>query len=167
MRRVSAALTAAALSVAAFAGAAGSASAAAPGQRASAAATEQCAYEYYKAVTDKQTGRLYYLLVPIDFYQNPECLLQPGDRDRPNIYPTTAVHGLQRNLNTCYGEHLTVDGIYGSATKAAVARAQSKAGISADGVYGPRSAQFLKSRLYSDDRASAFLRCYRLYDLNY
>lgn len=48
-----------------------------------------------------------------------------------------AVRELQKALNACRGAGLTVDGIYGSATKTAVKNVQTAFGITADGVYGP------------------------------
>jgi len=48
-----------------------------------------------------------------------------------------AVKTLQRELNACYGQHLTVDGIFGQATKASLQVAQRREGVRADGVYGP------------------------------
>lgn len=49
----------------------------------------------------------------------------------------TGVIVLQRTLNNCYAAGLTVDGRFGPATAAAVAKAQRLAGVSADGQYGP------------------------------
>lgn len=48
-----------------------------------------------------------------------------------------AVRELQKALNACRGAGLTVDGIYGSATRTAVRNVQRAYGITADGVYGP------------------------------
>jgi peptidoglycan hydrolase-like protein with peptidoglycan-binding domain len=55
----------------------------------------------------------------------------------------SAVHALQTTLNECYGEHLTTDSEFGPATKAALIRAQRREGISADGIYGPQTADYL------------------------
>ncbi|HEX8114948.1 MAG TPA: peptidoglycan-binding domain-containing protein [Kofleriaceae bacterium] len=50
-----------------------------------------------------------------------------------------AVGRLQRTMNVCYGERLTVDNDFGPATLAALKRTQTKAGTTADGVYGPNT----------------------------
>ena len=50
---------------------------------------------------------------------------------------SSAVEDLQFELNDCYGQHLTTDGIFGQQTKAALQHAQSVEHITADGVYGP------------------------------
>jgi peptidoglycan hydrolase-like protein with peptidoglycan-binding domain len=48
-----------------------------------------------------------------------------------------AVKTLQRELNACYGQHLTVSGIFENATRASLQVAQRREGIPATGVYGP------------------------------
>ena len=53
---------------------------------------------------------------------------------------SNAVKTLQRTLNNCYYESLSVDGIFGANTKAALKRAQTSeemSGSEVDGVYGP------------------------------
>jgi peptidoglycan hydrolase-like protein with peptidoglycan-binding domain len=55
-----------------------------------------------------------------------------------------AVAALQDSLNHCYGQHLTVDGIYGPLTQAAVEYAQRSAGITVDGIYGPQTRDHIK-----------------------
>lgn len=50
-----------------------------------------------------------------------------------------AVQLLQYDLNGCYGQSLSVDGIYGPLTQEAVVDAQQAAGIPADGIYGPQT----------------------------
>jgi peptidoglycan hydrolase-like protein with peptidoglycan-binding domain len=50
---------------------------------------------------------------------------------------SSAVTDLQFELNDCYGQHLTQDGVFGQLTKAALQHAQSVEHITADGVYGP------------------------------
>lgn len=59
---------------------------------------------------------------------------------------STAVQLLQLSLNACYGYSLTVDGIYGSLTQAAVEYVQSITGISVDGIYGPQTRNAMKWR---------------------
>jgi len=51
----------------------------------------------------------------------------------------SAVKDLQYTLDECYLRSLTVDGIYGSQTQAAVEYAQRSVGITADGIYGPQT----------------------------
>lgn len=50
---------------------------------------------------------------------------------------SAAVRRLQETLNACYRESLAKDGIFGNQTQAALRRAQSREGTTADGVYGP------------------------------
>jgi murein L,D-transpeptidase YcbB/YkuD len=53
---------------------------------------------------------------------------------------TSPVYWLQYNLNKCYGRSLTIDGVYGAKTVAAVKYAQSTVpGLTQDGVYGPNT----------------------------
>ncbi len=67
-----------------------------------------------------------------------------------NVYTTspdeTGVGLLQRTLNLCYGYNLTVDGIYGANTTAAVKSVQAitfaKGG--ADGIYGINTSAAMK-----------------------
>jgi peptidoglycan hydrolase-like protein with peptidoglycan-binding domain len=48
-----------------------------------------------------------------------------------------AVVALQFELNDCYGQNLSPDGIFGAQTKAALEHAQSVEHVTVDGVYGP------------------------------
>lgn len=57
---------------------------------------------------------------------------------------SNAVVILQGTLNHCYGQHLTVDGDFGSLTQAALKVAQRREGITADGVYGPQTRDHIK-----------------------
>ncbi len=50
-----------------------------------------------------------------------------------------AVTALQLTLNRCFGAGLTVDGIFGVNTRAAVETAQGIVGVKTDGVYGPNT----------------------------
>lgn len=53
---------------------------------------------------------------------------------------SNAVKTLQRSLHNCYYENLSIDGIFGPSTKAALKRAQAAEeldGSQVDGVYGP------------------------------
>ncbi|MEU4191054.1 peptidoglycan-binding domain-containing protein [Kribbella sp. NPDC026611] len=63
--------------------------------------------------------------------------------------PDTAIRILQRNLNSCYGTHLAVDGIYGSNTRAVVKAVQRRHKLVADGIYGPKTRSAMNWRLYS------------------
>jgi peptidoglycan hydrolase-like protein with peptidoglycan-binding domain len=64
-----------------------------------------------------------------------DCMLGPGDT-------STAVARLQIDLNDCYGNNLTVDGIYGANTKNAVIAVQHREGVPQDGVYGPMTIEY-------------------------
>lgn len=57
---------------------------------------------------------------------------------------SNAVKRLQENLNECYDENLAEDGIFGTLTRNALARAQDKAGTADDGVYGPNTRSALE-----------------------
>jgi hypothetical protein len=62
--------------------------------------------------------------------------------------PDTAIRTLQRNLNYCYGSHLTVDGIYGSNTRAVVKQVQVRHHLTADGIYGPQTRSAMNWRMF-------------------
>jgi peptidoglycan hydrolase-like protein with peptidoglycan-binding domain len=49
------------------------------------------------------------------------------------------VRALQRTLNTCYGASLSVDGQFGSRTRAALRAAESTEGTTVDGIYSATS----------------------------
>ncbi|MFD8261600.1 peptidoglycan-binding protein [Streptomyces griseoluteus] len=57
---------------------------------------------------------------------------------------SSGVWQLQRTLNICYGENLATDWDFGPGTKAALIRAQKKAGTTADGEYGPNTRKAIK-----------------------
>lgn len=61
-----------------------------------------------------------------------DCMMGPGDT-------SAAVSRLQLDLNDCQGDHLSVDGIYGPKTEAAVKSFQALVGITRDGIYGPHT----------------------------
>jgi len=63
--------------------------------------------------------------------------------------PDTAIRTLQRNLNYCYGYHLTVDGVYGSNTRGVVKAVQRQNKLTADGIYGPKTRSAMNWRLFS------------------
>lgn len=50
---------------------------------------------------------------------------------------SSAVGALQRTLNKCYRENLSVDNDFGENTRLALIRAQKRSGVTGDGVYGP------------------------------
>jgi peptidoglycan hydrolase-like protein with peptidoglycan-binding domain len=66
------------------------------------------------------------------------CVLHQGDRG-------DAVRALQRALNKCYGQGLTVDGVFGPKTFTAVKNVQRRVNnyrgvnIAVDGKYGPQT----------------------------
>lgn len=60
----------------------------------------------------------------------------------------SGVSWLQFTLNSCYGFNLATDGDFGPATRDALATAQGRENISADGQYGTQSRQYLKFPRY-------------------
>jgi Putative peptidoglycan binding domain len=90
------------------------------------------------------------------------CNLKYGDPARQPVFGAgaDAIKALQRNLNYCYRTSLAVDGRYGSLTRAAVTRVQRLHGITADGVYGPRTRSAMFWREYSFTLKRWSQRCY-------
>ncbi len=82
-----------------------------------------------------------------------DCNLMYGDNPNRGAAssgdPDTAIRTLQRNLNFCYGYHLTVDGVYGSNTRGVVKAVQRKHKLTADGIYGPNTRSAMNWRLFS------------------
>lgn len=67
----------------------------------------------------------------------PDCLMRQGDVGND-------VAEMQDSLNSCYGEHLAVDRVFGPLTRAALVRTQKKVKVTADGVYGPKTRRAMK-----------------------
>lgn len=74
--------------------------------------------------------------------------------------PDTAIRTLQRNLNYCYGSKLTVDGVYGSNTRAIVKQVQKRHKLAADGIYGPQTRSAMNWRLYHSAKGIWSSGCY-------
>lgn len=68
-----------------------------------------------------------------------KCQLSYGDNN-------DGVASLQWTLIVCYGGSTSLgpDGHFGPATQAALKKARAKAGVTADGIYGPNTATHLK-----------------------
>lgn len=115
---------------------------------AAATALQQCRAAYLYPV-----GRGWGMPVPAVWQsRSTTCNLRYGDApyrgsDRQGD-PDSAIRTLQRNLNYCYGSHLTVDGVYGSNTRAVVQEVQRRLRIAADGIYGPQTRSAMNWRLY-------------------
>ncbi|MCY1138280.1 peptidoglycan-binding domain-containing protein [Actinoplanes sp. Pm04-4] len=75
--------------------------------------------------------------VPVTSSGSTNCVLAKGNN-------STAVWGLQMNLNICYQRSLTTDGDFGQLTKNALIYAQGKMVTGADGVYGPDTRKKMK-----------------------
>jgi hypothetical protein len=124
--------------------------AAAETQAQAAAATPQCLYA--RVVPIGKTG--WGIPMP-SLWNSPSttCNLMYGDAPfRTSAHtgdPDTAIRVLQRNLNYCYGYKLTVDGIYGSNTRAVIKAVQKRHKLAADGVYGPKTRSAMNWRLYA------------------
>ena len=70
----------------------------------------------------------------------------------------SGVKTLQRALNACYATGLTVDGHYGSRTKAAVMTVQRRHGITVDGGYGPQTRNAMRWPKYYQGRGIGCLQ---------
>ncbi|WP_426513186.1 peptidoglycan-binding domain-containing protein [Dactylosporangium sp. McL0621] len=118
-----------------------------------AAATPTCTGSVLKATKgiDPFTGEQLYASVPA-FSGNVDCHLQSG-------VANPAVKVLQRDLNDCYQTGLTVDGIYGPATKSKIVSIQNAWGLTADGIYGPGTRKVMSWATRNDYNQ---LRCYQL-----
>jgi peptidoglycan hydrolase-like protein with peptidoglycan-binding domain len=77
------------------------------------------------------------------------CDLGPGN-------DSVAVQTLQFELDDCYSQNLSQDGIYGPLTEEAVQDAQQALHITADGIYGPVTRSHMSWTNYGLDG------CYRL-----
>ena len=81
-----------------------------------------------KTVTETQFSAV----VPSTSSGNRDCAMSQGAVGNH-------VRALQTALNACYAGGLTVDGVFGAATKAALKKAQLWMGITQDGVYGSQT----------------------------
>lgn len=61
------------------------------------------------------------------------------------------VRALQKNMNSCYGKRLELDGIFGTATRTALRDVQGRIGATVDGEYGPETLTKMKWARYSDE----------------
>ncbi|WP_430727384.1 peptidoglycan-binding protein [Streptomyces beigongshangae] len=81
------------------------------------------------------------------------CVLRQGHR-------TLGVTALQAGLVRCYGARISVDMSFGPATKRALRAAQRRAGVTADGVFGPNSSYAMRwPEYYENGRFTG--RCIR------
>ncbi len=83
---------------------------------------------------------------------NGGCIIREGNSGED-------VKALQRGLKRCYVSGLVVDGAFGAKTLAALKTAQSRAGVTADGVYGPTTAGAINFPYYSNT-TDAYAGCY-------
>lgn len=133
----------------------------ATGAPASTSAIAQC-----QQVRLHHAGNNWFIAVPAVWESSStRCNLKFGDlphRDPRNPFgdPAAAIKALQRNLNYCYGAGLTVDGRYGSLTRAAVQRVQRRHGIAVDGIYGPQTRSAMNWREYNSRLQVWSQRCY-------
>ncbi|MGW4023883.1 peptidoglycan-binding domain-containing protein [Streptomyces sp. NPDC005009] len=81
------------------------------------------------------------------------CYLTNGDTG-------TGVRVLQRALNKCYSAGLTVDGVFGDLTEAALRRAQRATGATVDGEYGPNTRNHIGWPTYRRSTGQ-FVHCYK------
>lgn len=96
----------------------------------------------------------YYAELPATAGGSTTCQLGPGNSG-------SAVRQLQSHLSLCHDLHNGgSDGIYGSGTRLDVRTVQSRAGITADGLYGPNTRNVISWRWYSTGNGTA--TCARL-----
>ena len=67
--------------------------------------------------------------VPTNFSNSASCLVRRGHRGDP-------VRLIQDSMNECYQAGIVADGIFGSATEAAVRSVQRQSGTTPDGIWG-------------------------------
>ncbi|NEC07491.1 peptidoglycan-binding domain-containing protein [Streptomyces sp. SID7909] len=90
-----------------------------------------------------------YIKVPHEWepmMHHAECFVHKGARG-------DQVAAIQRALVKCYGQSITVDGVFGDKTFAALKNAQRAAGVTADGAYGPKTRDAIKWPLYHEPTA--------------
>lgn len=137
--RVLIALAATVTSLAAISTPASATPAAHPEAPITAAATPHCNMSLWITINSTR-----HLIVPSYNRVTRNCLMGPGSQG-------SQVWDLQTALRDCYGINPgPADGKYGPLTKAAVAAFQRSVGIADDGIYGPRTEDFLRYRVYDN-----------------
>ncbi|GAB2938701.1 hypothetical protein GCM10027028_44470 [Streptomyces sundarbansensis] len=68
------------------------------------------------------------------------------------------VRAIQRALNRCHGRSLEVDGVFGDKTFTALKNVQSRLGLVADGVYGPKTRDAMSWPRFRESTAQ-FVNC--------
>ena len=64
--------------------------------------------------------------------------------ETPTLGQRLAIWQLQMDMVECYGESITIDGLFGNGTLAAVKRTQGKLGLAQDGLAGPATRKAMK-----------------------
>ncbi|HEX8348041.1 MAG TPA: peptidoglycan-binding domain-containing protein [Actinoplanes sp.] len=75
--------------------------------------------------------------VPVSSGGSTTCQLTVGNSG-------AGVRALQDALLSCYNQRIEIDGDFGNATKAALRTAQTRIGVTSDGIYGPNTSARLK-----------------------
>ncbi|MEU4097923.1 peptidoglycan-binding domain-containing protein [Streptomyces sp. NPDC026673] len=100
------------------------------------------------SVQNGSTGR--HFVYPINVANNTiYCYLQSG-------HTGPGVRALQKNMNSCYGKKLELDGIFGSDTRNALRDVQSRIGAAVDGVYGRETLTKMKWARYSNETGAKY-----------
>jgi hypothetical protein len=76
--------------------------------------------------------------------RNTNCVLGVGNRGEPVRYLQSAMH-------RCYGQQITIDGLFGPQTRAALLNVQRFHRITADGVFGPQTSSVMAWPYYHYD----------------
>ncbi|WP_192583649.1 peptidoglycan-binding domain-containing protein [Streptomyces albicerus] len=104
--------------------------------------------------TTQAYGSDLYFVLPINVANNTIfCYLQYGNTG-------AGVRALQKNLNSCYGKRLELDGSFGLATEDALRDVQGRIGAVVDGEYGRETMLKMKWARYNNETGAR-------YDCNY
>ncbi|MFF4354962.1 peptidoglycan-binding protein [Streptomyces sp. NPDC001530] len=97
-----------------------------------------------------QNGSGRHFVLPINVANNTSyCYLQYG-------HTGAGVRALQKNMNSCYGKTLELDGSFGPATRDALRDVQDRIGAAVDGVYGRETRGKMKWARYSNETGARY-----------
>ncbi|MEV0226172.1 peptidoglycan-binding domain-containing protein [Streptomyces sp. NPDC050704] len=101
------------------------------------------------STTIQTTGGRHFV-VPINVANHTiYCYLKNGHRG-------TGVRALQKNMNSCYGKRLELDGSFGPATEVALRDVQGRIGARVDGEYGRETLGKMKWARYNNETGARY-----------